>query len=109
MQEIEQVPQKVPFEATEPAADAISISKPPRYAAKLTRETRATRSMMWMWTGEVPADQQGIRVLGTGLDGTFRIPASIASTYPATLTVRLYGMNAHGKVYMILKVYQLNQ
>ncbi len=107
MQEIEQVPQKVPFEAAEPATDPISVSKPPRYAAKLTRETRATRSMMWLWTGEVAADQQGSRVLGTGLQGTFHIPATIASSYPAMLTVRLYGMNAHGKVYMILRVYQL--
>jgi hypothetical protein len=107
MQEIEQVPQKVPFEVTEPATDPISVSKPPKYAAKLTRETRATRSMMWLWTGEVGAEQQGARILGTGIDGTFRIPATIASSYPAMLTVRLYGMNAHGKVYLILRVYQL--
>jgi hypothetical protein len=109
MQEIEQVPQKVPFEATEPATDPISISKPPKFAAKLTRETRATRSMMWTWTGEIPAGQQGYRVIGTGSAGTFQIPANLTSSYPAMLTVRLYGINAHGKVYMILRVYQLSQ
>ncbi len=109
MQEIEQVPQKVPFEVAEPASDPISVAKPPKYAAKLTRETRATRSMMWLWTGEIAADQQGPRVLGTGLAGTFQIPANLTSSYPATLTVRLYGMNAHGKVYMLLRVYQLSQ
>jgi hypothetical protein len=107
MQEIEQVPQKVPFEVAEPATDPISVSKPPKYAAKLTRETRATRSMMWLWTGEVAADQQGARVLGTGLAGTFRIPANLTAGYPANLTVRLYGMNAHGKVYLLLRVYEL--
>lgn len=109
MQEIEQVPQKVPFEVAEPASDSISVSKPPKYAAKLTRETRATRTMMWLWTGEVAAPQQGYRVLGTGLDGTFHIPANLTPDYPAMLTVRLYGMNAHGKVYLILRVYQLSQ
>jgi len=108
MQEIEQVPQKVPFEATQPAGDSISVSKPPKYAAKLTRETRATRSMMWMWTGEIAADQQGSRVLGTGIEGTFHIPANLTSSYPAMLTARIYGINAHGKVYMLLRVYQLS-
>ncbi len=107
MQEIEQVPQKVPFDIAEPSIDPVSISKPPKYAAKLTRETRATRSMMWLWTGEVAADRQGPRVLGSGLQGTFQIPANLVSNYPAMLTVRLYGLNAHGKVYMIIRVYQL--
>ncbi len=107
MQEIEQVPQKVPFEIAQPASDPLSVSKPPHYAAKLTRETRATRSMMWLWTGEVAADQQGPRVLGTGVEGTFHIPANLTSGNPAMLAVRLYGMNAHGKVYLLLRVYQL--
>jgi hypothetical protein len=109
MQEIEQAPQKVPFDVAEPASDPISVSKPPKYAAKLTRETKATRSMMWLWAGEIAADQQGPRVLGSGLAGTFHIPANLTSSYPAMLTVRLYGMNAHGKVYMLLRVYQLSQ
>lgn len=107
MQEIETLPQRVPFEVVEPVTDPISVSKPPGYAVKLSRETRATRSMMWLWTGEVASDQQGVRVLGTGPKGTFHIPANIATTYPATLTVRLYGMNANGKVYSLIKVYQL--
>jgi hypothetical protein len=63
---------------------------------------------MWLWTGEVAGDPQGFRVLGTGREGTFHIPANLASSYPATLTVRLYGMNAHGKVYLLLRVYQLS-
>ena len=42
---------------------------PSRFAAKVTRETRATRTMMWLWTGEVSADGQGYRVLGTGPGG----------------------------------------
>jgi hypothetical protein len=65
--------------------------------------------MMYLWTGEVPADQQGFRVLGTGPSGTFHIPPELATTYPATLAVRLYGMNTHGKVYSLIRVYQLTQ
>ena len=107
MQEIEQVPQKAPFDVAEPSADSVSIAHPPKFAAKLTRETRATRSMMWLWMGEVASDQRGQRVLGTAAEGAFRIPPNLTSSYPAMLTVRLYGMNAHGKVYLLLRVYQL--
>jgi hypothetical protein len=109
MQEIEQAPQKAPFEVIAPAADAISLASPAKYAVRVTRETRATRSMMWLWMGEVAADQQGTRVIGTGAQGTFDIPRSIAQSFPADLALRLYGMNANGKVYSAIKVYKLTQ
>ena len=35
MQEIERVPQKIPYEIAEPSADSISLSKPASYAVKL--------------------------------------------------------------------------
>jgi hypothetical protein len=76
---------------------------------KLTRETRATRSMMWLWTGEVTAAQQGYRVIGTGPQGTFRLAPNLTDTYPANLAARLYGMNAHGKVYSLIRIYQLTK
>ncbi len=109
MQEVEQAPSKIPFEVVEPAADAISLSHPQAYKINITRETRATRSMMWLWTGEVAADQQGFRVLGTAAEGTFRIPSNLTDVYPAPLAVRLYGMNSHGKVYSMIRVYQLSK
>jgi hypothetical protein len=109
MQEIEQAPQKLPFEIAQPGTDPVSVSKPPNYSATLTRETRATRSMMWLWTGEVAADQQGFRIIGTGRQGMFRIPADFGQSSPANLAVRLYGMNAHGKVYSLIRVYTLTK
>ncbi len=109
MQEVEQVPSKLPFELVEPASEGFSLSQPAKYQVKITRETRATRSMMWLWTGEIAADQQGYRMLGTGAGGAFRIPANLTAVYPAPLAVRLYGMNAHGKVYSLLRVYQLSK
>ncbi len=109
MQEIEANPQKAPFEVREPAGDAISVTTPAMYAARVTRETRATRSMMYLWMGEVAADQEGTRVIGTGSEGTFRVPDNLAKAYPALLAVRLYGMNANGKVYTLIKVYKLTR
>lgn len=107
MQEVEQNPTRAPFEIVEPAGDTISISKPAQYAIKLTRETRATRSMMYLWMGEVTGEEQGSRMIGTGAKGTFHIPPRAGRTYPASLAVRLYGMNANGKVYSLVRVWKI--
>jgi hypothetical protein len=109
MQEIETVAKVVPFEIVQPAKEEFSTNVPPRYEVKLTRQTRGTRSMMYLWTGEVSTDTQGYRVLGTGPEGTLRLPRNLARRYPAVLSVRLYGMNANGKVYAIDRIYRLTQ
>jgi hypothetical protein len=109
LQEVEQNSAKVPFELVEPATDTLSLSKPAPYAAKLKRETRATRSVMWLWTGEVATDGQGYRVMGTGSKGALKIPPEIAKRFPAVLQLRLVGMNANGKVYSIDKIMQLTK
>ena len=100
---------KVPFEIVQPSGAAMTESHPPAFAAKITKGTRATRSVMWLWTGESTADSQGYRVIGTGQKGTLQIPSHIAVTYPAVMGLRLYGMNANGKVYSVDKTYQLNK
>jgi hypothetical protein len=107
MQEIERVPKAVPFEIAAPATDQFSLAAPPRYEVKLTRQTRGTRSMMYLWTGEAAAGGQGFRVLGTGAEGTMRLLRNIAQSLPAVLNVRLYGMNASGKVYVVDRIYRL--
>lgn len=107
VQEVEQSPQKVPYTVAEPAGDTISLAAPPRFAVKLTRETRATRAMMFLWTGEVVAGGQGYRVLGTGKDGTLRFPKNLAKNFPAVLNLRVTALNANGKAYSIDKVYTL--
>ena len=85
------------------------VGKPAPFAVKIKRETRATRSMMYLWTGEVPADVQGYRVLGTGGKGSLQVPAGVAKNYPCVLSVRLYGMNGNGKVYALDKAFQLTR
>jgi len=108
MQEVESNSPKVPFTIEKPTED-INVRVAPPFAAKVTRETRATRSMMWLWTGDVSADGQGYRVLATGPKGVMRPLTGIAKNYPAIMHLRIYGMNANGKVYAIDRALSLNQ
>jgi hypothetical protein len=75
----------------------------------MKRETKALKHMMYEWTGEVTADNQSYRVIGTGANGTFRIPADIAKNYPAALHIRIFGMNGLGKVYALDRNYMLTK
>ena len=108
VQDIETNPAKVPFVIVDPAGNSLEAGTPVKFSAKLTRETRATRAMMFLWTGEVSPDGQGFRVLGTGSPGSFRIPPSIALNFPAVLSVHLMALNANGKAYLADRVFQLN-
>jgi hypothetical protein len=108
LQDVESKPEKVVFELDQPQG-ALSASKPVAYAAKLKKETRGTRSVMWLWIGDVFADQQGYRVLATAQQGSMQIPASLATQYPATMLMRIYAMNALGKVYLVSKGFDLTQ
>jgi Domain of unknown function (DUF5060)/Protein of unknown function (DUF4038) len=109
MQVVEQETGKVPFAIEQPADTTISESKPAAFAAKLTKESRATRNMMWLWTGDATVDGEGYRVLGTGQKGTLVFQPHIAINYPAVMDLRLYGINANGKVYSVDKTYQLDK
>jgi hypothetical protein len=109
LQEVEGNPEKVPFDVVEPAGDKLSLGAAARYAVKLKRESKALQHMTYEWTGEVTADSRSYRVIGTGADGTFSIPANIAHEYPAALHVRLLGMNALGKVYVLDRNFTLTK
>ena len=109
MQEVESDPAKVPFDILEPAADSISMKSPVKFAVKLRKETRGTRHMLYEWTAEVSADNQSYRVVGSGAQGTFEVPPHIAYRFPASLHLRVTGMNALGKVYIADKNIQLTQ
>ena len=96
-----------PRTAPPPGGAPIPASKPTQLSVKIKRDTRATRSMMYLWTVEVPSDGRGFRVLGTGREGTFKIPQGLAINLPNVLSLRLAAMNANGKVYLVDKVYKL--
>jgi hypothetical protein len=106
IQEIETAPKNMPFEVAQPDGD-ISMGVPPRYSLKILRPTRATRELLAAWTAEVVLDGEGYRIVGTGSEGTLRIPKEIVHKLPGTLSVRVSILNANGKAYAIDKVYRL--
>ncbi len=107
VQELETSIAKVPFQIVAPKDNEISSKKEYAFELKIKKDTRATRSMMYLWTAEVVADGQGSRVLATGAKGTFRIPAGIIKNYPAVLNVHVSAINANGKVYAADQVYRV--
>ncbi len=76
---------------------------------KLKRETRGTREMRYLWTGEVPTEGRGYRILGTGPQGTLQIPDTLAKIFPAVFNMRIYAINAVGKVYAVDRVFRLEK
>jgi Domain of unknown function (DUF5060)/Protein of unknown function (DUF4038) len=108
LQELEANPQKIPYDIVNPG-DEFSVAKSAPFAVKLTRQTRGTRTMMYLWTAEVTADHQGYRVLGTGAQGTMQPTSRLAINFPAIVLLRVYGMNANGKVYLLTKAVQLDR
>jgi hypothetical protein len=109
MQQIEGNPDKVPFDVVEPSADTLSLSAPPQFAVKLKRQSKALDHMLYEWTGEVTIDGRLSRVIGTGPNGTFRIPPDIAREFPAALHIKVMGINGLGKVYTLDRNYTLNK
>jgi hypothetical protein len=78
------------------------------YSVKIRKPTRATRLMMYYWTGEVAGGPEGFRVLGTGPKGTFQVPqVLVQGNTTGVLTVRVTALNANGKAYLLDKVFQL--
>ena len=109
LQEVEGNPEKIPFEIVEPSADTLSLSQPVHFQVKFKRHSKALDATFFEWTGEVSVDERSYRVIGTGTDGTFTIPANIAANYPAALHIRLSAMNGLGKVYVLDRNYTLTK
>ena len=65
--------------------------------------------MMYLWTGEVPTEGGGYRIIGIGAAGTFSIPPNLANVFPAVFNVRIFALNGVGKVYAMDRVYRLTQ
>ena len=108
LQEVESNSAKVPFaiEAAQGPALALEADSVRRQAD--ARDPRHAL-MMWLWTGEVAADHQGYRVLATGPKGDMQPPAGYRQNFPATMHLRVYGMNANGKVYEVDTALDINQ
>ena len=109
MQEIESNGDKVVYEVAAPAKDSLRVGTTVHFSARLKRTSRATREMRYLWTGEVSAGGEGFRVLGNGAEGDFHVSDSMSTSYPATMLMRLYGLNANGKLYEVDKAYTLTK
>jgi hypothetical protein len=107
VQEAEVNPDKIPFDVDTPSEMDVSVKRPPFYSLKIKRDTRATRSILVEWTGEVTIAGQGYRVIGKGKEGTFQIPMNLTPRLPASLATRVMILNANGKAYVLDKVYRL--
>ncbi|MDQ2775019.1 MAG: DUF5060 domain-containing protein [Acidobacteriota bacterium] len=98
---------KIPFQIVDPAGNELNSAIPQVFSLKLTRANRATRSMQYVWWGEIVAGGGGARVLGIGPSGTFSIPSSLIKQPSANLNIRLLAINANGKAYEVDRVYRL--
>ncbi len=107
IQEPELDPARIPFEIVDPPGDTINSAIPSLYGIKLTRKNRATRSMQYVWWGEVVAGSEGARVLAIGPSGTLTIPKALLNQPSSTLNLRLQAINANGKAYEVNHVYRL--
>lgn len=108
VQEIETDSSKLPFDVLDPAGETINTKAPIPFKIKITRANRASRTMQYVWWGEVVANGAGTRLLGVGSSGNFSIPADLIKDPGQTLSLRVEAINANGKAYELDKVYQLN-
>ncbi len=107
--EVETDPNKTSFEMVLPKDEELDVSKPVAYEIKLRKANRATRLMQYMWVGEIVAESEGTRLLATGPKGSFNFPVQLIQKEPAVLNLRLFGMNANGKVYELDRVVALKK
>ena len=108
VQEVESDASKIPFDVAAPAGDEINASAPVAYKTKLTRANRASRTMQYVWWGEVVANGSGTRLLGVGSNGNFALSQELFKDPGQTLSLRVEAINANGKAYEFDKVYRLS-
>lgn len=107
VQEVEGEPTRVPFQIAEPAGDELNSKIPTPFKTKITRANRASRTMEYLWWGDVVGSGEGPRLLGVGSSGNLTIPAFLLSGPGGNLSLRLESINANGKAYELDRVYRL--
>ncbi|HMF74421.1 MAG TPA: DUF5060 domain-containing protein [Bryobacteraceae bacterium] len=107
VQEVETDPAKAPFAIVDPPGDNLNPNIPTPFKLKVVRANRASRSMQYVWWGEMVPGTEGARVLGFGESSTFTVPKELMSAPGAALTVRVFAINTNGKAYEVDKVFHL--
>ncbi len=99
----------LPYEIQLPDQQHLTAGSAPNFNATLTKDTRTAKQMLWLWKGEVAGSGYAPRVLGTTQFGNFKIPTDLTGRYPATLSVRLLGLDGAGRLYEAFKAYSLDK
>jgi hypothetical protein len=107
LKKIETAQADLPFEIQLPDREELLAGQEFEFNATLIKETRAAKKIYWLWTVEVAGSGVGARVLGAEQFGRFKIPEGLAKHYPATLQVRLLGVDGAGRVFEAFKPYRL--
>jgi len=102
LQEPELAPLKMPFELASPGREAaLQAGQDVPFEIKVKRETLGTRRMYYIIKGEVARDGEGQRLLAAGPKGALRIPPGILKQPVGTLMLRVFALNAFGKLYSV--------
>lgn len=110
VQEPERSAAKAPFELIAPSQNLVlKPGEPVKFEVKLKKKTAGTRRMAYMLVGEIVIDGQGARVLATGADGTLVVPPVMLARDEAPMNVRLYALNAPGKLYILDYVFTVKK
>ena len=107
MRDMEHAPSELPFAIQLPEAAQVQAGREHEFNGTLLKNTIAAKRMLWLWTGEVAGAKRGPRVLGTSQSGRFLVPSELASGYPATLSVRLVGLDGAGRLFEAFRTYGL--
>ncbi len=109
LKEVETAASEVPFEIQFPDQQALTRGEEYEFNATLTKDTLAAKRTLFAWTAEVAGSGKTRRILGTTQFGKFKIPMHLAETYPATLSVRLLGIDGAGKLFEAFRAYRLEK
>lgn len=110
VQEPERSAAKAPFELAAPGPEIVlKVGEPVKFEIKLRKKTAGTRRMAYMLVGEIVPDGQGSRVLATGESGTLVVPPVVLAKAEGPMNVRLYALNAPGKLYILDYVFTVKK
>lgn len=109
LKEVEAATSEVPYEIQFPDQQALTAGQTYEFNATLTKSTRAAKQMLWVWNGEVAGSSKARRIIGTEQFGQFKIPKNLADHYPATLSIRLLGLDGAGHLYEAFKAFRLEK
>jgi hypothetical protein len=107
MKKIETAQADLPFAIQLPDVEELVAGQEFEFNATLTKDTRVAKKMYWLWTAEVAGSGVGARVLGSSQFGRFKIPKRLTQHYPATIQVRLLGVDGAGTVFEAFRPYRL--